>query len=210
MGRRAAPQRWRARGSARSPGSRMTKRTTGEGPNPGGLCWCGCGGKTPLSRQSRSDRGDVRGTPVRYIMGHKAFAALSPVEYIERDCGYKTPCWVWQRAKGSRDGYGRKGVGRRVLLAHRVYFERVRGPIPKGLQLDHLCRVRACVNPDHLEPVTSKTNVRRGSGPKLSLSVVPKIRARFEAGESMRSIGRSLGVSHHTISAAIQGRSWSE
>lgn len=78
-----------------------------------------------------------------------------------------TGCWVWQRAK-NREGYGRMSVpnshraGGGVWFAHRVSYEVFVGPIPEGLVLDHLCRNRACVNPDHLEPVTHKTNLRRG------------------------------------------------
>lgn len=49
-----------------------------------------------------------------------------------------------------------------LLMAHRVYWERANGVIPDGLRLDHLCRVRACVNPEHCEPVTQKTNIERG------------------------------------------------
>jgi hypothetical protein len=57
--------------------------------------------------------------------------------------------------------------GRRVATkaAHRLFYEQLVGPIPDGLQLDHLCRVRHCVNPDHLEPVTQTANVLRGIGP---------------------------------------------
>ena len=65
-------------------------------------------------------------------------------------------CWLWIRTL-SASGYGRYGH----RAAHREVYTRLRGPIPEGLQLDHLCRVRCCVNPDHLEPVTGKENLHR-------------------------------------------------
>ena len=68
-------------------------------------------------------------------------------------------CWLWTGAL--LDGYGIVKVGGGVRRAHRVVFEFERGPIPDGLELDHLCRVRRCVNPDHLEPVTKAENIRR-------------------------------------------------
>lgn len=70
-------------------------------------------------------------------------------------------CWVWTASK-VHDGYGRFWSGGRVLLAHRVAYELEVGPIPDGLSLDHLCKNRACVRPDHLEPVTHTENIRRG------------------------------------------------
>lgn len=70
-------------------------------------------------------------------------------------------CWLWT-AQTSLDGYGKIQMGKRAGYAHRVSYELLVGPIPEGLQLDHLCRVRSCVNPDHLEPVTLAENVRRG------------------------------------------------
>jgi len=71
-------------------------------------------------------------------------------------------CWIWNGHLVSGYAYVRfKDKSRRV---HRVVYEALKGPIPDGLVLDHLCRNPACVNPDHLEPVTQQTNVLRGNG----------------------------------------------
>jgi hypothetical protein len=69
-------------------------------------------------------------------------------------------CWIWQ-AKRGRDGYGRFSIQCRWHMAHRISHQLFKGPIPPGLDVDHLCRVRACVNPDHLEAVTRQVNLRR-------------------------------------------------
>lgn len=74
-----------------------------------------------------------------------------------------TPCWRWIGAKDSH-GYGNVKVQGRVRKAHRVIYERLRGPMPTGLEGDHLCRDRACVHPEHIEPVTHKENAQRGDG----------------------------------------------
>lgn len=72
-------------------------------------------------------------------------------------------CWTWQgyRLPG---GYGQIGVGaRRMRLAHRVSYVVFKGNIPDGLEIDHICRNTSCINPHHLEAVTSSTNARRGN-----------------------------------------------
>src|SRR2546421_371384 len=71
-------------------------------------------------------------------------------------------CLLWQGAK-NRCGYGHLKVGAHTHLAHRFIYETYRDVIPEGLQLDHLCRRRDCVNPDHLEPVTARENTRRAA-----------------------------------------------
>lgn len=72
-------------------------------------------------------------------------------------------CWVWTSTK-DRMGYGKFWVRglQKSLLAHRVAFMWYVGPIPKGFDIDHLCRNPSCVRPDHLEPVTRAENLRRG------------------------------------------------
>lgn len=69
-------------------------------------------------------------------------------------------CWLWT-GPFDRDGYG--AFSKRRSGAHRFAYETLVGPIPAGLVIDHLCRVRACVNPDHMEPVTIRENVQRGA-----------------------------------------------
>lgn len=69
-------------------------------------------------------------------------------------------CWAWLASR-TDDGYGRIWLDGKQRRAHRVAFELWVGPIPDGREIDHLCRVRECVNPDHLEPVTPWENLRR-------------------------------------------------
>jgi hypothetical protein len=75
-------------------------------------------------------------------------------------------CWRWT-GQMSKDGYGRFKIGGRYVPAARWTYERWVGPIPAGLEPDHLCRNRWCVNPGCLDPVTHRENVMRGTGPAL-------------------------------------------
>lgn len=95
---------------------------------------------------------------------------------VDKECSPGTGCWVWTAALAG--GYGCVGWGDRIQRAHRVAYELLVGPIPDGLELDHLCHTndpnciggqscphRRCVNPSHLEPVTGVVNVLRGQSP---------------------------------------------
>ena len=70
-------------------------------------------------------------------------------------------CWLWLGGKNAY-GYGRVSVGGRMHQPHRIVYEIMVGEIPEGKEIDHLCRIRNCVNPAHLEVVTHRENVRRG------------------------------------------------
>lgn len=72
-----------------------------------------------------------------------------------------TGCWEWLGSKSG--GYG--SLGSSGGYVHRIMYEAAKGPIPDGLTLDHLCRNKACCNPDHLEPVTCRENTARGLSP---------------------------------------------
>jgi hypothetical protein len=82
---------------------------------------------------------------------------------LERSIQADNGCWEWTGAK-IPNGYGSIRSKTGQLLAHRVAYEIFVGPIPDGMSIDHLCRNRACVSAEHLEPVTTRENVLRGVG----------------------------------------------
>lgn len=78
-------------------------------------------------------------------------------------------CWNWMKYK-TQDGYGQSKWGDKLDYAHRIAYELFVGDIPKGMVIDHLCRNRGCVNPDHLEAVDVQTNILRGISPTAKLA----------------------------------------
>lgn len=98
-------------------------------------------------------------------------------------------CWEWTSTT-NWNGYGRFRLNGRAAYAHRVAYEMFVGPIPIGLQLDHLCRNRGCVRPDHLEPVTSRENSLRGetiAARNANVTHCPRGHAYDEDNTSIRS-----------------------
>lgn len=123
------------------------------------LCECGCGQPTPLATRSRTDRGWVKGEPMRFAPGHHRNSRQP--EFVEHPV---TNCWLWRRAKAT--GYGVVNVEGRQVGAHRVYYELYVGPIPAGYQIHHECETAACVNPGHLTALSpgEHAQTRRSRG----------------------------------------------
>lgn len=115
--------------------------------------------------------GSARGTPGQVqaepsLNHHRVHHEKpSPAERFWSHVEKTETCWLWKGAT-LRGGYGSCGkVGQRgTMVAHRRSWEEVNGPVPKGLFLDHTCRVRSCVRVDHLELVTNRENTLRGIG----------------------------------------------
>lgn len=95
----------------------------------------------------------------RRLIADRIFAAVEVV-----DAGHDTPCWLWKLADsgtGRGGGYPRMKLNDRTCAAHIVSYVNVNGYVPGNKQIDHVCRNRRCVNPDHLEMVTPKRNAIR-------------------------------------------------
>lgn len=120
--------------------------------NPSGLCMCGCGAKTFL--QEKAERGYEKGEPRMYRRGHHK--RKSGPKYVVDE----NNCWIWQRSLTTH-GYGHFGERGKDYLAHRYFYCLRHGgnAIGPGVELHHLCGQRACVNPDHLLPVTRRQHM---------------------------------------------------
>ena len=100
------------------------------------------------------------------IRGKKGFQTIPLAERFWARVKKTDTCWLWQGETG--DGYGRIAENGRKRLAHHVSLALAGRTIPDGLEIDHLCRVRSCVRPDHLEAVTHRENNLRGDNRKRS------------------------------------------
>lgn len=128
-----------------------------------GMCICACGQPAPISDRNRPALGVVRGQPGRLVLGHSSspFRLDRPKWEVDEATG----CWLWTSTLND-DGYGTTAPNPEKF-AHRGVYHRLLGPVPEGMELDHLCRVRRCVNPDHLEPVAQAKNKGRAHGWKF-------------------------------------------
>lgn len=115
--------------------------------------------------------------------------------------------WLKSTNKAGYGGYYRGGS----MLAHRLAYVAWKGPIDDGMEIDHLCRVRNCCNPDHLEQVTHEENMRRarlagGAVKKLSMADREGIKRLYATGEwTQKELGIKFGVTQGAISHVIRG-----
>jgi hypothetical protein len=122
----------------------------------------------------------------------------------------KTGCATWPNSITNM-GYGQlyDPKCKRPVLAHRFYYEALVGPIAEGMVIDHLCRNRACVNPQHMEVVTQAENVRRGTSP-LTVEDVREIRAAKVGYGDLRPMAEHYGISYDHIKHIRSRQSWKD
>lgn len=174
------------------------------------LCQCGCGQPTPLASRNMLSRGWVKGQPTRFIQSHNGSgnAKRHLPEYSEEDRGWVSPCWIWQRRINAK-GYGRICLTDRAWQAHVLYYVRRYGPLPPGTEIDHKCRVRSCVNPEHLEAVTHTENMRRASCTILTMEIAQEIRQSIATkSATRRELAARYGCSLATVKAIHDRRLW--
>jgi hypothetical protein len=138
------------------------------------VCDCGCGQPTTIATQTNLTQGGrVKGQPTRFVLGHtdkpRSRRSLEERFRAKFEQGAPDECWLWTGALKDT-GYAalsRGGQGEGIVYAHRLAVEFDGREIPEGMVIDHLCRVRHCVNPAHLEVVTQQVNIRRGEAPSI-------------------------------------------
>ena len=187
-------------------------------PNPSGLCRCGCGKRTNLAAQTDNRCGQVRGHPVKFIMGHNW--RRSPVDFIVDE---ETGCWNWQGARRENDGYGQRWKDGKLQHVHRLAWEEKNGPIPDGLCALHHCDNPQCANPDHIFLGTRADNnadkERKGrarhargercGAAKLTEADVRTIRATHDrGGVTCAALAKEYKVSAVLISMVVRRVAW--
>jgi hypothetical protein len=134
----------------------------------------------------------------------KGFGAIFRVDPLKG-------CWLWQRSL-DKDGYGYFRSHGKIIRAHCYYYEAKFGRMPEGLLPDHICRNRACVNPDHIEPVPHVENCRRGAlvTTGMTLDKARAMRRLHRDGTPYKQLMKMFGVGKSLVAQIVTGRCWKE
>ena len=130
-------------------------------------------------------------------------------------------CWLWKGGSKGKTGYGSFWFKGKSGTAHQASYDHWNGKVPQGLQIDHLCRNRKCVNPAHLYLGTQKDNLadavkigrigifgEKNGAAKLRVSDIPIIRKSAQDGCVHKIIAERFGVCRQTIDQIIRGETW--
>jgi len=118
-----------------------------------------------------------------------------------------TNCWEWQ-GKSLNHGYPQlwHWDEKKIVIGSRYFYEIYKGKIPRGLVIDHLCKNTLCLNPDHLEAVTIKENIRRGNGTKLAYSEIDEIKDYYWAGFPESEIAEIYKINQSHVNRIVHGK----
>lgn len=125
---------------------------------------------------------------------------IEPPDYVINEDG----CWLWTGGVNNR-GYGSLKVNGKHMHSHRAMWEQERGPIPGNLTIDHICKIKLCVNPDHMRLMTRLDNQRLGSHVKITYEQAEQIRADPRM---QKEIAVSYGLSESQVSRIRSGKMW--
>jgi hypothetical protein len=180
---------------------------------PYGFCWCGCRQKTTIPSDTDRSNWKIKGLPRLFLKGHATSLKGNP-EYEERNCGFRSDCWIWMQGRGSVGRYGLQyGTARRPgedipISSQRLMYERHVGDVPEGYDIDHLCRITLCCNPDHLEAVTHEENVRRGKNTRLTPEGVRRMFVLRHEGWTFQQIADEYEICQAHAFKIIAGKKW--
>jgi hypothetical protein len=135
------------------------------------------------------------------LTNQRIYARFMDKVVHEPSCG----CWIW--IGSGCPGYGSIKVEGKNCPAHHLSFAHYKGPIPEGLELDHICRLKCCVNPDHLRAVTRKQNIilaqpfRRRKFKPYSPPSSPRLAAAIDAMGTVRALAKAIGLTPQAVHA---------
>ena len=182
-----------------------------------GLCECGCGKETKLSRYTDAHNGYVKGMPMRFLKGHGG--VRPPLERFWAKVNKTETCWLW-KGHVDADDYGRINWFGKRILTHRLSWKIHNGAIPQGLCVLHRCDTPRCVRPDHLfigtnventADKTRKGRAAKGLGHglhKLTQENVQEIRKLKSEGWRSKDLTKRYGVTRAAIYSVIMGKTW--